>query len=107
MEMEVLFEINSSGQRKVLCLSRDELVVTVECEIGLLAGNEGMLAYFSCPRERRLGLRKRIYILQRWSKEWDIFLDVTDVNEVIDGDYLRLTIKLEDGSCSQEQQLRS
>lgn len=59
--MQVLLEIN--GLLKVLCVDRDELVFTVENEIGLLGINR-VLAYCSCTRRQSSGVNK-VYILQR------------------------------------------
>ena len=90
MDMEVLLEIN--GSRKVLCVSRNEIVYTLENEIGLL-GIDGVLAYFSCIRGQSAGAKK-VYILQKWSDKWNSFIDVTDTDQIVDGD--RLTVIQQD-----------
>ena len=36
-----------------------------------------------------------MYILQRWSEKWIFFVDVTDVDQVVDGDGDRLTITMQ------------
>jgi len=88
-QMEVLLEINMP--RKELRDSKGELVYVVEREMGSL-GMDGVLAYFSCPHGKRFGI-KTLYLLQRWPQKWNSFVDVTDVDQVVDGD--RLTIALQ------------
>ena len=88
--LELLLEINSS--QKELHVSQDELVYTIEREIGLL-GINGVLVYFSCPRGERLAT-KTVYILQRWSDKWDSFVDVTNTDQIVDGDHLTVTEEL-------------
>jgi len=51
-----------------------------------------VLAYFSCPRGERLGT-KTVYILQRWSDKRKNFIDVTDVDQVVDRDHLTITMQ--------------
>ena len=98
--LEVLFEMN--GSRKVLCVGRNEIVYTLENEIGLL-GIDGILAYFSCVRGQSAGTKK-VYILQKWSDKWNAFIDVTDTDQIVDGD--RLTIipqdaaEVQNGTCT-------
>ena len=93
--MEILLEVEDS--RKVLSATRDELVYVLENELGIL-GIDGVLAYFSCPRGQTAG-SKKVFILQRWSEKWKSFVDVTDVDQVFDGD--RLTIVMQHPSDAQ------
>ena len=93
--MEILLEVE--GSRKVLTATRDELVYVLENELGIL-GIDGVLAYFSCPRGQTAG-SKQVFILQRWSDKWKSFVDVTDVDQVFDGD--RLTIVMQHPSDEQ------
>ena len=92
--LELLLEINSS--QKELHVSQDELVYTIEREIGLL-GIDGVLAYFSCPRGE-CWATKTVYILQRWSEKWDSFVDVTNTDQIVDGDRLTITEELKANS---------
>ena len=83
LRMEVLLELRES--RKTLIATKDNIVFVVE-ELGV----DRVLAYFSCPwGERRHG-SKDVYILQRWIDKWKSFVDVTDVDQIQDGD--RLTV---------------
>ena len=85
--MEVLFELHES--RKTLTITKDNVIFTVEEELGKL-GVDGVLAYFSCPRGERRHGGKDVYILQRWTEKWKTFVDVPDVDQIQDGD--RLTV---------------
>ena len=68
------------------------MVFVVEEELGKL-GMDGILAYFSCVRGEQHRTDKRVYILQRWVEKWKNFVDVTDVDQINNGD--RLTVVLE------------
>ena len=85
--LELLFEVQ--GSCKPLFLMPGSLVHEIEREIELL-GKNGILAYFSSPRGQQL-LHKNIYILQRWNERWGKFVDVSDVDQVVDGDRLTIT----------------
>ena len=80
--MEVLFEVD--GSRKTLSVSNGTLVYEIEKEIKQL-GKNGVLAYFSCVRGKQPP-HKNVFILQRWNSTWKGFVDVTDVDQVVDGD---------------------
>ena len=82
-----LFELHES--RKTLTITKDNVIFTVEEELGKL-GVDGVLAYFSYPRGERRHGGKDVYILQRWTEKWKTFVDVPDVDQIQDGD--RLTI---------------
>ena len=81
--MEIWLEVESSC--KILSATCDELVYVLENKLGIL-GIDGVLAYFSCPRGQTAG-SKKLFILQRWSDKWKYFVDVTDVDQVFDGDH--------------------
>ena len=85
--MEVLFEVDSS--RKILSVSNGTLVHEIEKEIEQL-GKNGVLAYFSCVWGEQPP-HKNVFILQRWNSKWKVFVDVTDVDQVVDGDRLTIT----------------
>ena len=61
-------------------------------------GKNGILAYFSCKRGHR-SVTKDVYILQRWALKWETYVDVTDLEQVEDGDRLTV-IRQEDTSSS-------
>ena len=84
--VSVLFEMDSS--RKEMCEERDRLVFAIESELTNV-GKSGILAYFSCERDHQ-SVTTDVYILQRWSLRWQAFVDVTDVDQIEDGD--RLTV---------------
>ena len=83
----MLFEVD--GSRKILSVSNGTLVYEIEKEIEQL-GKNGVLAYFSCVRGEQPS-HKNVFILQRWNSKWKVFVDVTDVDQVVDGDRLTIT----------------
>ena len=85
--MEVLLEIEQS--RIPLTVDKDNVVYTVEEELGKI-GLDGILAHFSCPRGEKRHGNKNVFILQRFSDKFKLFVDVTNVEQINDGD--RLTI---------------
>ena len=87
LRMEVLFELRES--RKTLITTKDNIVFVIEEELGKV-GVDGVLAYFSCPQGERRHGSKDVYILQRWTDKWKSFVDVTDIDQIQDGD--RLTV---------------
>ena len=93
LEVVVLLEIGSS--RKELFMDRNHLVFTIEEELGKL-GKDGILAYFSCERGHQ-STTKDVYILQRWATRWETYVDVTDIEQVKDGD--RLTVIPQENSA--------
>ena len=94
MSMEVLLEIG--GSRKELSVDKGDVVFVVEEELGQLE-MDGILAYFSCVRGEQHRTDKRVYILQRWAEKWGSFVDVTDIEQIKDGD--RLTVVLQSNNC--------
>ena len=82
----MLFELGSS--RRELHEERDHLVYVIERELANV-GKNGILAYFSCERGHQ-SLTKDVYILQRWALKWETYVDVTDLEQIKDGD--RLTV---------------
>lgn len=51
---------------------------------------DGILSHFSCPRGVKRHGNKNVFILQRFSDKFKLFVDITNVDEISDGD--RLTI---------------
>lgn len=83
----------------------DELVYVLENELGIL-GIDGVLAYFSCPCTcGQTAGSKQVFILQRWSEKWKSFVDVTDVDQVFDGDHLTIVMQhpsdTQTGTCTE------
>lgn len=64
----------------------------VEQELGLL-GIDGVPAYFSCERGEKYRSDKHVYILKGWAEKWKFFLNVTDVEQVNDGDRFTVTLQ--------------
>jgi len=84
MEVAVLLEIESS--RKESFVERNHLVFVIEEELGKV-GKDGILAYFSCEKGHQSST-KEVYILQRWAAKWEAYVDVTDIEQIKDGDSL-------------------
>ena len=87
--IEVLLEIDES--RRVLAIDKDHLVFSVEEELGKV-GKDGLLAYFSCE-PGGCHSSKNVYILQRWDRRWNAYVDVSDIAQVVNGDRLICTLQ--------------
>lgn len=87
LEMEVLFEVD--GSRKIISMSNGTLVYEIKQEIEQL-GKNGVLAYFLCVQGEQPP-HKNVFILQRWNSKWKVFVDVTDVYQVVDDNRLTIT----------------
>ena len=85
--MEVLLEIEQS--RIPLTVDKDNIIYIIEEELEKI-GMDGILSHFLCPRGIKRHGNKNVFILQRFSDKFKLFVDVTDVDEISDGD--RLTI---------------
>lgn len=88
--IEVLLEIDES--RRVLAIDKDHLVFSVEEELGKV-GKDGLLAYFSCEPGGCHSSSKSVYILQRWDSRWNAYVDVMDIEQVVNGDRLIYTLQ--------------
>ena len=85
-KVSVLLELGNS--RKEIFEERDHLVYVIEKELTNV-GKKGILAYFSCERGHQ-SLANDVYILQRWASRWETYVDVSDLEQIEDGD--RLTV---------------
>ena len=82
----MLLELSNS--RKEIHEERDYLVCVIKEELKKI-GKNGILAYLSCERGHH-SLKQNVFILQRWALKWETYMDVTDLEQIEDGD--RLTV---------------
>lgn len=82
-EIEILFEFKSS--KRALKVTKENLVIETEKFLGQTLGEDAKLV-LGDDHELARSSSKFLYILQKFSKKWDKFVDVTDVEDVEDGD---------------------
>ena len=83
--MKVLLEFE--GSKRVLHLSEvDSLLARVEQEVTKLVTDVAVAPF----NRENLCSSKPLLVIQRWSTEWNTYIDVTDAVEVVDGDKLTL-----------------
>ena len=89
--MEVLLEYKSS-RRQLQVNDRDSICELVERELKKTGWNGNITLGFpeACSAANRSGEQLPIYLLQRWSERWGMFIDVTTTKELKEGD--RLTV---------------
>ena len=91
-EIEVLLELGAS--KKLLTVSSTDLLAKVQIELVKAFGDVVALVPLSKSPSDVLSTSssKELYILQRYSKKWDTFVDVREVAEVKDGDKLTAVV---------------
>ena len=85
-EIEVLLELGAS--KKLLTVSSTDLLAKVQIELVKAIGDVALVPLSKSPADVFTSSSKEMYILQRFSKKWDTFVDVGEVAEVKDGDRL-------------------
>lgn len=92
--MEVLFEYR--GSRRQLSVSdKSSITRVVSSELQRVGKPRAQVftANDSLPTGRSERARPDIYLLQKWSTQWDCYVDVAHYNEVSDGDKLAVIAK--------------
>lgn len=95
--MEVLFEYR--GSRRQLSVSdRTSITGVVGSELQRLGKPRARVftANEDLPSGRRASgerVKPEVYLLQKWSAQWDCYVDVSHCNEVCDGDRLAVIAK--------------
>ena len=95
-KLSVLLELGNS--RKEIHEEKDYLVCVIEEELKKVGKND-ILAYFSCERGHH-SLKQDVYILQCWALKWEIYMDVTDLEQIEDGDHLTVIHKQQEDVAS-------
>lgn len=96
MAIEVLFEYRGS-RRQLNVSDKESLTGVLSNELRRVG--KPMAQVFTAnddlPSGRSRGGRSLpdVYLLQKWSKQWDCYVDVAHCNEVCDGDRLAVIAK--------------
>lgn len=92
--MEVLFEYR--GSRRQLDVAEKESITRVVTNELRRVGKPRAQVFTASDDLPSLGRGEQkpdIYLLQRWSSQWDCYVDVAHYNEVSDGDKLAVVAK--------------
>ena len=92
--MEILFEYRGS-RRQLDVAEKESITRVVSNEMRRIGKPRAQVftANDDLPSSGGGGQRPDIYLLQRWSNQWDCYVDVGHCNEVIDGDKLAVIAK--------------
>ena len=83
--MKVLLEFE--GSKRVLHINEaDNLLARIKEEVSKLAIDIAVAPF----NRENLCSSEPLLVIQRWSTEWNTYIDVTDAEEVVDGDKLTL-----------------
>jgi len=108
--MEVLFEYPAAEYRCVISTQKSKLCREIEHHlrrIGVAEPNVAVLSYTLTGGRERFGERTNFF-LQRWDTDWDCYINVDSLEEVIAGDRLTVARRLakqpeEDGHNTDEE----
>lgn len=89
--MEVLFEYRGS-RRQITASSGENLVECVTTELHRI-GRSRAQVYTANVDLSTVDRSREIYLLQKWSPQWECYLDVNQASEINDGDRLAVVIK--------------
>ena len=89
--MEVLFEYR--GSRRQLSVSDKESLTRVVSGELQRVGKTRAQVFTANDNLPARGDRPEVYLLQKWSDQWDCYVDVAHHNEVSDGDKLAVIAK--------------
>ena len=70
--------------KSTLFCPKHSLVASVEKELAKLFGDVALVPLSQTPAVVPTSSTKELYILQRWSKKWETFVDVKEAAEVKD-----------------------
>lgn len=95
--MEVLFEYKGS-RRQLTVAEREGVTRVVSSELRRLGRSRAQVFTANDELPTATGRRGQaalpdIYLLQKWSQQWDCYVDVNHCNEVTDGDRLAVIAK--------------
>ena len=89
--MEVLFEYRGS-RRQLTASNGENLIECITTELHRI-GRARALVYTANVDLSTVDRGREVYLLQRWSPQWDCYLDVNQASEISDGDRLAVVIK--------------
>ncbi len=92
--MEILFEYRGS-RRQLEVAEKESITRVVTDELRRVGKSRAQVftASEDLPSMGGGGQKPDIYLLQRWSSQWDCYVDVSHCNEVTDGDKLAVIAK--------------
>ena len=89
--MEVLFEYR--GSRRQLTVSNGEnLIDCITTELHRIGRSQAQV-YTANVDLNTVDRGREVYLLQKWSPQWECYLDVNQTSEISDGDKLAVVIK--------------
>ena len=83
MEYEILLEIGVS--KEVIRVSKDNFEIVIKSKLQATVSEDFYL------RPYDFGPAKNTYILQRWSSQWNSFIDFNKDDDIDDGDKFKLS----------------
>lgn len=89
--MEVLFEYRGS-RRQLTASNGENLIECVTTELRRI-GRSRAQVYTANVDLRTVDRNREVYLLQKWSPQWECYLDVSQASEISDGDRLAVVIK--------------
>lgn len=85
----MLLEFEKSKSLVSLRKPPDDLKDILEERLRRIDDQIRLVVDYRCQEEATTG-ENRLYLLQRWSKEWSEFIDVIDMIEIDNGDHLKV-----------------
>ena len=89
--MEVLFEYRGS-RRQLTASSGENLVECITTELHRI-GRSRAQVYTANVDLSAVDRSREVYLLQKWSPQWECYLDINQASEINDGDRLAVVIK--------------
>lgn len=90
--MEVLFEYRGS-RRQITIASGDSVTKCIGDELHLVGRAGARVVTADTDLNNTEAEGGRVYLLQKWSPQWDCYVDVSNANEIKDGDRLAVVAK--------------
>ena len=89
--MEVLFEYRGS-RRQLTASSGESVIECVTTELHRI-GRSRAQVYTANVDLSTVDRNREVYLLQKWSPQWDCYVDVSRASDISDGDKLAVVIK--------------
>ncbi len=88
--MEVLLEYRGS-RRQITVSSSESLTECVTAELRRVG--RARATVYTANTNLDSNAERDVYLLQKWSPQWDCYVDIRHINEVQDGDRLSVVAK--------------
>lgn len=89
--MEVLFEYRGS-RRQLTASNGEKLIECITTELRRI-GRSRAQVYTANVDLGTVDSNREVYLLQKWSPQWECYLDVNQASDVSDGDKLAVVMK--------------